>query len=100
MTDPTEQTAERGLGDWLIEELHLTIRQLRPLTLLAETDPELAAVFDVPLSRLREDLAIAARARACSPFGTGAVRWFGKDGLPYYRMDAADLLAYLLGGEQ
>lgn len=65
VTDPTEQTAERGLGDWLIEELHLTIRQWRPLALLAETDPDLAAVFDVPLSRLREDLAIAARARAC-----------------------------------
>lgn len=87
MTDPTEQTATEAVYE----------RFPYSMPLPRETIAVLGIDPDVPLSRLREDLAIAARARACVEH-RGFV-YFSEEGDEGTYQPPA-LLAYLLGGEQ
>jgi hypothetical protein len=98
VTDPTEQTVTEAVYE----------RFPYSMPLPSETIAVLGIDPDVPLSRLREDLAIAARVRACTYENVeiadsgeyeSAVRWNTPDGYTV-TFDAGDLLAYLLNGEQ
>lgn len=87
MTDPTEQTVTEAVYE----------RFPYSMPLPSETIAVLGIDPDVPLSRLREDLVIAARARACAS-DERFDNVDGPDGETFYTPER--LLAYLLGGEQ